>query len=63
MFCLQNACLRRKLQSKGEALVILSRELDQCRTERDQYKMIAEQIQIRSSALRKKAGDLVHVTF
>lgn len=54
----ENACLRRKLQSKGEALLILSRELDQCRTERDQYKMIAEQIQIRSSALRKKSGDL-----
>lgn len=54
----ENACLRRKLQSKGEALLILSRELDQCRTERDQYKMIAEQIQIRSSTLRKKPGDL-----
>jgi hypothetical protein len=60
-FCtfLQNSALRRKLQSKAEALLILSKELDQCRTERDQFKLMAEQLQDRYSMLKKKSHDMV----
>ncbi|XP_066991607.1 coiled-coil domain-containing protein 149 [Anabrus simplex] len=57
-FLAENSALRRKLQSKAEALLILSKELDQCRTERDQFKLMAEQLQDRYSTLKKKSFDL-----
>lgn len=41
--------MRRKLQSKVEALTIMNKELNECRLERDQYKLIAEQGQSRYS--------------
>ncbi|KAG8240453.1 hypothetical protein J437_LFUL003167, partial [Ladona fulva] len=50
----ENAALRRKLQSKAEALLILSKELDQFRTERDQFKLMAEQLQDRCATLKKR---------
>lgn len=46
--------LRRKLQSKAEALLILTQELDQCRSERDQLKLIADQAQNRSFLKKTK---------
>jgi Uncharacterized coiled-coil protein (DUF2353) len=42
------------LQSKAEALLILSKELDDSRKQRDQFKLMAEQLQHRYSALKKK---------
>ena len=42
-----------KLKSKYEALEIMSRELDKCQSERDQFKQMAEQVQQRYQALRK----------
>lgn len=57
-FLAENSALRRKLQSKSEALLILSKELDQCRTERDQFKLMAEQLQDRYSILKKKSHDM-----
>ncbi|KMQ83355.1 coiled-coil domain-containing protein 149, partial [Lasius niger] len=48
------AMLRRKLQMKSEALLLLSQELDQCRMQRDQFKSMAEQIQERFLHLRKQ---------
>ncbi|XP_049952464.1 coiled-coil domain-containing protein 149 isoform X1 [Schistocerca serialis cubense] len=57
-FLAENSALRRKLQSKAEALLILSKELDQCRTERDQFKLMAEQLQDRYSALKKKSHEM-----
>ncbi|XP_060569776.1 uncharacterized protein LOC132728166 [Ruditapes philippinarum] len=45
------AC-RRKLDSKCEALLILSKELDQCRSERDQFKLMAEQLRERCHTLK-----------
>ncbi|XP_060558667.1 coiled-coil domain-containing protein 149-B-like [Ruditapes philippinarum] len=45
------AC-RRKLDSKCEALLILSKELDQCRSERDQFKLMAEQLRERCQTLK-----------
>lgn len=46
--------LKRKMQMKSEALLLLSQELDQCRIQRDQFKLIAEQIQERFLQLRKQ---------
>lgn len=46
--------LKRKLQMKSEALLLLSQELDRCRTQRDQFKSMAEQIQERFLHLRKQ---------
>ncbi|XP_033611241.1 coiled-coil domain-containing protein 149 [Cryptotermes secundus] len=57
-FLAENSALQRKLQSKAEALLILSKELDQCRTERDQFRLMAEQLQDRYSMLKKKSHDL-----
>lgn len=42
------------MQMKSEALLLLSQELDQCRIQRDQFKLIAEQIQERFLQLRKQ---------
>lgn len=39
---------------KSEALLLLSQELDQCRMQRDQFKLMAEQIQERFLHLKKK---------
>lgn len=57
-FLAENSALRRKLQSKAEALLILSKELNQCRSERDQFKLMAEQLQDRYSILKKKSHDM-----
>ncbi|XP_060080277.1 coiled-coil domain-containing protein 149-A-like [Ylistrum balloti] len=45
---------KRKLDSKCEALLILSKELAQCVSERDQFKLMAEQLQERYQALKKQ---------
>uniref|UniRef100_A0A182VQN8 Uncharacterized protein n=1 Tax=Anopheles minimus TaxID=112268 RepID=A0A182VQN8_9DIPT len=44
--------LSRKLQSKVDALKIMRYELEKCRTERDQFKLMAETIQLRYSAIK-----------
>ncbi|XP_032681411.1 coiled-coil domain-containing protein 149 [Odontomachus brunneus] len=49
--------LKRKLQMKSEALMLLSQELDQCRIQRDQFKLMAEQIQERFLHLKKQMCD------
>lgn len=41
----QEHILKKKLQVKSQALVILGQELDQCRMQRDRYKLVAEQLQ------------------
>lgn len=50
--------LKRKLQLKSEALMLLSQEIDQCRTQRDQFKLMAEQIQERFLHLKKQMCDM-----
>ncbi|XP_069112073.1 coiled-coil domain-containing protein 149-like [Argopecten irradians] len=45
---------KRKLDSKCEALLILSKELAQCVSERDQFKLMAEQLQERYQAIKKQ---------
>uniref|UniRef100_A0A8C7YMK3 Coiled-coil domain containing 149b n=1 Tax=Oryzias sinensis TaxID=183150 RepID=A0A8C7YMK3_9TELE len=50
---------KRKLESKKEALLILSKELDTCQQERDQYKLMANQLRERHQALKKKYRELI----
>ncbi|XP_045190805.2 GRIP and coiled-coil domain-containing protein 2-like [Mercenaria mercenaria] len=50
------AACRRKLDSKCEALLILSQELDQCRSERDQFKLMAEQLRERCQTLKRSTS-------
>lgn len=40
----QNSVLKSKLQSKIDALCIMSKELDKCSMERDRYKVLVEQL-------------------
>ncbi|XP_053715519.1 coiled-coil domain-containing protein 149-like isoform X2 [Synchiropus splendidus] len=50
---------KRKLESKKEALLILSKELDTCQQERDQFKLMANQLRERHQGLRKKYTELL----
>ncbi|XP_034020348.1 coiled-coil domain-containing protein 149-A isoform X2 [Thalassophryne amazonica] len=50
---------KRKLESKKEALLILSKELDMCQQERDQYKLMANQLRERHQGLKKKYRELI----
>ncbi|KAM5271489.1 coiled-coil domain-containing protein 149 isoform 1-T1 [Ctenodactylus gundi] len=50
---------KRKLESKKEALLILSKELDTCQQERDQFKLMANQLRERHQALKKKYRELI----
>uniref|UniRef100_A0A8C6KEH9 Coiled-coil domain containing 149b n=1 Tax=Nothobranchius furzeri TaxID=105023 RepID=A0A8C6KEH9_NOTFU len=45
--------------SKKDALLILSKELDTCQQERDQYKLMANQLRERHQALKKKYRELI----
>ncbi|KAG7267532.1 hypothetical protein CRUP_005916 [Coryphaenoides rupestris] len=49
----------RKLESKKEALLILSKELDTCQQERDQYQLMANQLRERHQGLKKKYRELI----
>ncbi|XP_017319375.1 coiled-coil domain-containing protein 149-B isoform X4 [Ictalurus punctatus] len=49
---------KRKLESKKEALLILSKELDTCQQERDQFKLMANQLRERHQGLKKKYREL-----
>ncbi|XP_026158327.1 coiled-coil domain-containing protein 149 isoform X2 [Mastacembelus armatus] len=51
--------LSEKLESKKEALLILSKELDTCQQERDQYKLMANQLRERHQGLKKKYRELI----
>ncbi|XP_047431988.1 coiled-coil domain-containing protein 149-A-like isoform X2 [Mugil cephalus] len=50
---------KQKLESKTEALLILSKELDTCQQERDQYKLMANQLRERHQGLKKKYRELI----
>ncbi|XP_031706617.1 coiled-coil domain-containing protein 149-A isoform X1 [Anarrhichthys ocellatus] len=50
---------KRKLESKKEALLILSKELDSCQQERDQYQLMANQLRERHQGLKKKYRELI----
>lgn len=50
---------KQKLESKKEALLILSKELDICQQERDQYKLMANQLRERHQGLKKKYRELI----
>ncbi|XP_006899342.1 PREDICTED: coiled-coil domain-containing protein 149 [Elephantulus edwardii] len=59
LFALQYLVCKRKLESKKEALLILSKELDTCQQERDQYKLMANQLREQHQALKKKYRELI----
>lgn len=59
VFVLQFLVCKRKLESKKEALLILSKELDTCQQERDQYKLMANQLRERHQSLKKKYRELI----
>ncbi|XP_075740833.1 coiled-coil domain-containing protein 149 isoform X1 [Rhipicephalus microplus] len=46
--------LRCRLESKSEALLILTRDLEQCQSERDQFKLMADQLRERHGELRRR---------
>uniref|UniRef100_A0A4W5KTG8 Coiled-coil domain containing 149a n=1 Tax=Hucho hucho TaxID=62062 RepID=A0A4W5KTG8_9TELE len=46
-------------QNKKEALLILSKELDTCQQERDQYKLMANQLREHHQGLKKKYRELI----
>lgn len=50
---------KRKLESKKDALLILSKELDTCQQERDQYQLMANQLRERHQGLKKKYRELI----
>ncbi|KAM6971960.1 coiled-coil domain-containing protein 149-A [Aplochiton taeniatus] len=50
---------KRKLDSKKEALLILSKELDSCQQERDQYQLMANQLREQHQGLKKKYRELI----
>ncbi|XP_061619137.1 coiled-coil domain-containing protein 149-A isoform X1 [Phyllopteryx taeniolatus] len=50
---------KRKLESKKEALLILSKELDTCQQERDQYQLMANQLRERHQGLKNKYRDII----
>ncbi|XP_041131404.1 coiled-coil domain-containing protein 149-like isoform X2 [Polyodon spathula] len=50
---------KRKLESKKEALLILSKELDSCQQERDQYKLMANQLRERHQSVKKEYRELI----
>ncbi|XP_046718502.1 coiled-coil domain-containing protein 149-B isoform X2 [Silurus meridionalis] len=50
---------KRKLESKKEALLILSKELDICQQERDQFRLMANQLRERHQGLKKKYRELI----
>ena len=52
LYIFQSSALHRKLQSKSEALKIMRNDLELYRTERDQFKLMAETLQMRYSALK-----------
>ncbi|XP_062565739.1 coiled-coil domain-containing protein 149 [Armigeres subalbatus] len=49
---LESSAIHRKLQSKVEALKIMRNELEKFRSERDQFKLMAETLQMRYSAMK-----------
>ncbi|XP_064456249.1 coiled-coil domain-containing protein 149-like isoform X1 [Ornithodoros turicata] len=46
--------LRCRLESKSEALLILTGDLERCQSERDQYKLMADQLRDRYTILKKR---------
>uniref|UniRef100_A0A8B9VM10 Coiled-coil domain containing 149 n=1 Tax=Anas zonorhyncha TaxID=75864 RepID=A0A8B9VM10_9AVES len=58
-FLQQYLVCKRKLESKKEALLILSKELDTCQQERDQYQLMANQLRERHQSLKKKYRELI----
>ncbi|KAL0830544.1 hypothetical protein ABMA28_002702 [Loxostege sticticalis] len=53
-YVLENSVLKSKLQSKIDALLIMTRELDKCGMERDRYKVLVEQLKCKKPVLHSQ---------
>ena len=53
----------RKLQSKVEALKIVKKQMEHYRTERDQFKLMAETLQLRYSAMKKSLNETNYLDY
>ena len=58
----ENKILRQKLQSKSEALIILSQELDKVRNECEDYRELTHRLQTQWSLLSSDLGGPSHVS-
>ena len=58
----ENKILRQKLQSKSEALIILSQELDKVRNECEDYRELTRRLQTQWSLLSSDLGGPSHVS-
>ena len=58
----ENKILRQKLQSKSEALVILSQELDKVRNEVEDYRELTRRLQAQWSLLSSDLGGPSHIS-
>ncbi|XP_058451560.1 coiled-coil domain-containing protein 149 [Malaya genurostris] len=56
-FDIENSAVHRKLQSKVEALKIMRSELEKYRAERDQFKLMAETLQMRYTAMKNSLNN------
>lgn len=54
-YVLENSVLKSKLQSKIDALSIMSRELDKCSMERDRFKVLVEQLMCKKTVPLKSS--------
>ncbi|XP_076813133.1 coiled-coil domain-containing protein 149-like [Clavelina lepadiformis] len=54
----EHQVLKRKLQSKSEALLIISKDLEKAQSERDQFKLMAEKLQERCQAFKREQADI-----
>ncbi|KAJ0183258.1 hypothetical protein K1T71_001234 [Dendrolimus kikuchii] len=53
-YVLENSVLKSKLQSKIDALSIMSKELDKCSMERDRFKLLVEQLKSKKLPFRSE---------
>ncbi|KAM3965013.1 coiled-coil domain-containing protein 149 [Aphomia sociella] len=60
-YVLENSVLKSKLQSKIDALLIMSKELDKCSMERDRYKVLVEQLKCKKPVVsHHESNDCVY---
>ncbi|XP_022834964.1 coiled-coil domain-containing protein 149 [Spodoptera litura] len=62
-YVLENSVLKSKLQSKIDALSIMSRELDKCSMERDRFKVLVEQLMCKKTVPMKSSPGANNVSY
>nr|XP_021197211.2 coiled-coil domain-containing protein 149 [Helicoverpa armigera] len=62
-YVLENSVLKSKLQSKIDALSIMSRELDKCSMERDRFKVLVEQLMCKKTVPMKSSPNSNNIAY